>query len=1023
MNKFYLAFISLVVIATSLAFWASKPATNHRKLPVPTDVYVQQEEHRDSRKKLWIELMHHAKPGTDWRRMYYKNLWRQYLDRPFGEARNPTESFANGKLKGQWNERGAKNVAGSILDLEYLPDIDRFYCFGSGGCLFKGNRTGTIWQSLSPDMQFNGNFLEVVPNNSGGKRILTVQGSDIYYSDNEGTNWSLGTVPSSGYDGWGAPKELSSLSNNDVYYLRQVWDPIPWGSRIWLYRSTDKGATFTKIYDFGDVGLHACSMWAAPSSTTLRVLMNGRDLYSVSGNTVSLVSSSATLPIGVNKCQLTGHLSATNVLTLYALENGLDLYRSTDGGVTWVSKGTLPSEAWDVGISVSLSSNNKITYGDVECHRSTNGGTSWTTVNGWGEYYSDVANKLHADIMRVKYFRTNLNAEFALCNNHGGVYISTDHLVTNTNIGLTNLNNAQYYDVVTDPTDANYLYAGSQDQGHQRSTTGVTNSGVLDFEQVISGDYGHMAFSRSGQSLWTVYPGGWITYYHNPKTSGYNSEWTLTGDDKPNYGWIIPTSAVGTATQNSIYVGGGNVNGGSGSYLIKLTAANAAPYNITSSQYNYNFRTNSNSGSSNISAIRATSLNTNRIYVATDDGTFFYSNDAGTTWAKATGFDGPDGFWLYGSSILPSKLNANKVWFAGSGYSNDAVWVSNNGGQSFSSVSQGLPATLIHEIVANTDETMLFAATEIGPYVYVVADNMWYSMRGVGVPVQDYTSVEFIPTLNTVRFGTYGRGIWDYKINRLDIVGTIYNAACGTGSGEIKLTVSQGVAPYTYAWSNGSTSSNPSALAAGTHTVTVTDNSGTTETASFVIAATGTISKPTNILAGGGCSPTKIVLSWEGPNTGSYEIRYRISGTTTWTNLGNVGQVHTKTISGGLLPNTTYQTQTRYVCPNGSTKSAYVTKSKKTTNCTTALVADNENMVLNNLRVSPNPANDYTIVSFENTTEATIRVFNMNGQLVYNAQATDTQHRIPTAFWSDGIYLVEVGTATKRQTSKFVVHH
>ena len=625
--------------------------------------------------------------------------------------------------------------------------------------------------------------------------------------------------------------------------------------------------------------------------------------------------------------------------------------------------------------------------------------------------------------MRVEYFRTASNAEFALCNNHGGVYISTDHLVTNTNIGLTNLNNAQYYDVATDPTDANYIYAGSQDQGHQRTSTALTNSGTLDFEQVISGDYGHMAFSRNGQSLWTVYPGGWVTYYHSPKTNGYSSDWQLTGNNLPNYGWITPTSAVGTASQNSIYIGGGNINGGNGSYLIKLTAATTAPYGITSTQYAYNFRANSTSGQSNIATIRATSLNTNRIYVSTDDGTFFYSNNGGTSWTKAVGFDGPDGFWLYGASILPSKISADKVWYAGSGYSSDAVWASTNGGQTFTSISAGLGNLFVKEITANADESMLFAATDIGPYVYIVSENMWYPMRGVGVPVQDYTSVEFVPSLNTVRFGTYGRGIWDYKINRLDIAGTLYNSACGTGTGEIKLAVSQGVAPYTYAWSNGATASNITALAAGTYTVTVTDNTSVSETATFIIAASGTISKPANIGATSGCNPTKITLTWDGPNTGTYEIRYRISGTTTWTNLGNVGQVHVRTISGSLLPNTTYQTQIRYVCPNGTTRSAYVSKNKKTSACAAALIANGEVNALN-LRISPNPANSYADLWLgNNSTEANIRVYNLAGQLVYSAQSTDAAHQIPTAFWADGIYLVEVSSATATKTLKFVVQH
>ena len=36
---------------------------------------------------------------------------------------------------------------------------------------------------------------------------------------------------------------------------------------------------------------------------------------------------------------------------------------------------------------------------------------------------------------------------------------------------------------------------------------------------------------------------------------------------------------------------------------------------------------------------------------------------------------------------------------------------------------------------------------------------------GVSAPDQTYWSVEYIPELLTARFGTYGRGIWDFKMD------------------------------------------------------------------------------------------------------------------------------------------------------------------------------------------------------------------------------------------------------------------
>ncbi|MEE9437573.1 MAG: T9SS type A sorting domain-containing protein, partial [Saprospiraceae bacterium] len=224
--------------------------------------------------------------------------------------------------------------------------------------------------------------------------------------------------------------------------------------------------------------------------------------------------------------------------------------------------------------------------------------------------------------------------------------------------------------------------------------------------------------------------------------------------------WIPPLLAHPDKTKDAIFMAGGNVDGTTGSHMIKLEVINNGE--IIPTQFDFNFGTSGGT----ISAMGMSPLDYNQLYVATTNGSIYKSNDGGENFDHVQ-FGIPGSNYLYGSCIKPSKIDVNTVYLSGSGYFNPAVYVSHDGGESYAPMNNGMPPTLVFCLAPNEDESLIFAATEAGPYVYITEDQQWYDLSGGNTPYQTYWSVEYLEDSQTARFGTYGRGIWDFELNKI----------------------------------------------------------------------------------------------------------------------------------------------------------------------------------------------------------------------------------------------------------------
>ncbi len=771
-------FIFLTLFCLSLAsfcFYSYQKTTISTPFPIPTNgetvIKINNEEAEGQNKRgEWIEMMHRTAPDVSWKQMEYQTQMERHqtlsAKRRSAQTRDESETLANGQIQGEWKERGSLNQAGSVFDTYYDTLTHKIFLISAGGTLWKSDLSSETWEVVSEELRFNTGLLEFIPIENG-RRIVAVLGGFLHYSDDEGMTWA----PSTGIENAGdeiSTKDAIVLSddNRTIYLLSKQSSSANYG----IYKSTDKGTTFTGIAVLPGSEFNSFKMMTPHNSNEIYImnrLGNKARMFYLNQETggLTVLNVSEDMDFSGDRVNLVG-IEQNEVTTFYAYDSQRNVYKSEDFGENWALQGTLPDQPWEVGMYLSPSDPSFLVAGGFESYKSYDAGVTWEITNSWVDYYSDINNSLHADIMYHEEHKDENGQPFLLISNHGGLSVSYDNMQTVNNIGLNGLNVSQYYDVRTDPNVDVIIYAGSQDQGFQRAGS-VNQDEILEFEQAISGDYGHMAFTGNGSHMWNVYPGGWISFYTDPYNGGIVGEFTMDSENESV--WIPPLMPSPDPSEDIVYMAGGNVQGGPGSYLVQLEYKNGG---VNASQYPLDFKTESGGGE--ISALAHSKVNPDNWYVATTNGRFFYSFDRGVNWEQSINFI-PSGHWLYGQTIMPSQLDANTVYYGGSGYSNPGVYVSHDNGQNFSPMNEGLPPTLVFELTANLDETLLFAATEAGPYVYVVADARWYDMTGEGAPNQTYWSVEFVPTRDIVRFGTYGRGIWDFQIEEVTSLRQVNN--------------------------------------------------------------------------------------------------------------------------------------------------------------------------------------------------------------------------------------------------------
>ncbi|MFH2002826.1 MAG: hypothetical protein ABIK28_24365 [Planctomycetota bacterium] len=733
--------VSLLVLS-ALACWPSANIPSASKtFPRPTEHRLSEDAESKNKalKRQYHENMHQAAPGIDWKSMEKQN-GLEAMDR----KRHRLEAILDGadRNTATWRELGSRNLAGRIHCAAWSTDKQYLYAGADRGGLWKGERNGTNWTPLGDNLYGGVHEVGIVPAEGGDPEIIIRLYEDsVHRSTDQGLTW----FKPEGLTAVGNAKRIVVLDDTDqtVFVLFRNSS-----GQHRLKRSTDKGATFELSRNFTKNG----DIWTPRTGLGPIYAVDGLNIYISSDAGLSWSVLGHPIPAsGTGEAVLAG--SETPDLRFNVAINVAgtwELWRSEDAAQTWSFERNL-DDFWS-SLVASSQDGGLIAYAGVEMFFSRYGGGIWQKVNNWGAYYNNPVNKLHADVPGIFALPDpdTPYGEIWYIGTDGGLYESVDQMHSVNNLSLSGLGVSQYYSVLTSRRRPDLVLAGSQDQGYQRADLDGPPPPVPgpwgDFEQLISGDYGHLTSGDGTHDLvYSVYPGFVLVqegeevpvlhFVDFPQNESYLWMPFVLGDPADTESFFFCASRLYRYTRQS-----GSV---------------WTPVLHSDQDFTPGFLT----------ALAFSPVNPMRAWAVTGNGRLFYSNDRAVTWHLSAS-SGPGTHYFYGTVLLPSSIDEDTCWVGGSGYGIAPVMRTTDGGVTWVDAKTGLPNTLVYCMAEAPDGSgAVFCGSENGAWKYDPGLGYWSDILGTEAPINTYWTCEAVPSQNLIRFGTYGRGIWDYSLN------------------------------------------------------------------------------------------------------------------------------------------------------------------------------------------------------------------------------------------------------------------
>ncbi|MEZ5031215.1 MAG: glycosyl hydrolase [Saprospiraceae bacterium] len=550
----------------------------------------------------------------------------------------------------------------------------------------------------------------------------------VYKSTDGGTTWTCVKAVS---DYTGCNDLVMDPRDPDVLYaafhqrMRKVFTYIGGGPESALFKSTDGGATWTKLEgglpggDLGRIGLAISPVDPDVLYTVIEANDDKGGIYRSTDQGASWEKRSGTYTSGNYYQEIV--CDPKNVDRIYITDTYYKI--SDDGGRTVRNLGELNKHIDNHAIWIDPTNTDHLLVG-------CDGGVyeTWNLAGTW--HFKD-------NLPVTQFYKVSTDNAEPFYHVHGG---TQDNLSLGGPSRTTSANgivNADWYvtslgdgfETQVDPTDPNIIYAQAQYGALSRFDR---RSGEYLYIKPIEGE--------NDPALRWNWDAPLLISQHDPARLYFGANKLFRTNDRGNSWTIISPDLSRNIDRNKLEVMG------------RVWSVDAVAKNGSTDIFGQ------------LTSIAESKFDPNLLWVGTDDGLIQMTTDGGATWTKYDNLPGvPDMSYVHQIIASLHDRNTAYVCFNHHRYGDFKPYVlkTTNGGASWTPIQSDLPERGSVYTIAedHVDPNLLFAGTEFGVFFSTDGGGHWVQLKA-GLPTIAVRDIEIQRRENDLVLGTFGRGFY-----------------------------------------------------------------------------------------------------------------------------------------------------------------------------------------------------------------------------------------------------------------------